>query len=49
MQACFYGERNDKFEETIKVWNKTAGKHIGKVGGNTVEDFKSELYLIVLS
>ena len=45
MQACFYGERNDKFEETIKVWNKTAGKHIGKVGGNTVEDFKSELYL----
>ena len=47
MNSCFYGKHNEKFDEIIKHWNgkKILTQNIGKIGGNAVENYKTELYL----
>ena len=47
MNSCFYGEHNDNFEDIIKHWNSKSilTKNIGEIGGNAVEDYRTELYL----
>ena len=47
MNSCFYGVYNEKFEEIIDHWNskELIKKHIGKIGGNTVQDDRTDVYL----
>jgi hypothetical protein len=47
MNACFYGERNEEFEDIIKHWNSkpVIKKYLGEIGGNKAEDMHSEIYM----
>ena len=47
MDSCFYGKPNKQLDEIIKHWNgdKTIKKHLGKIGGNKVEDTYASMYI----
>jgi polyhydroxyalkanoate synthesis regulator phasin len=47
MNSCFYGERNEEFEDIIKHWNSKPimKKYLGEIGGNKSEDMHSEMYI----
>ena len=47
MNSCFYGEYNKNFDDIVNHWNskKLITKNIGKVGGNTKDDFMTQRYL----
>ena len=47
MNSCFYGERNEAFEDIIKHWNSksTIRKYLGEIGGKKSKDMHAEMYL----
>jgi polyhydroxyalkanoate synthesis regulator phasin len=47
MNSCFYGEYNKDFDDIVQYWNskKMITKNIGKVGGNSSEEYFTQRYL----